>query len=126
MLTDGKEEHLARELQEETSPVIPVASGLPLRKVMALLDRVTLFIGNDSGLLHIAVALGRKTIGLFGPTSAWEWHPYEEARGHAAIQKDVECRGAWCGKQRCDDLACLKKITASEVIAKAREMLANA
>ena len=41
-----------------------------------LLQRARVVIANDSGPLHIAAALGRPTLGLFGPTSPDRFGPY--------------------------------------------------
>lgn len=54
-------------------------------KVSHAISKLKLFIGNDSGLRHIAAGFGVKTITLFGPENPVEWHPYEEKDGHIAI-----------------------------------------
>lgn len=41
----------------------------------AAIDRAALFVGNDSGLMHVAAAAGRPTLGLFGPTEWWLFGP---------------------------------------------------
>jgi heptosyltransferase-3 len=46
-----------------------------LPEAVALLQRAALFIGNDSGLMHLAAAAGAPTIGLFGPTDATTYWP---------------------------------------------------
>ncbi len=58
-----------------------VVGVLSLPEVAALLQRAALFIGNDSGLMHLAAAAGAPTIGLFGPTDAAIYAP----TGRAAI-----------------------------------------
>lgn len=50
---------------------------MPLRELFAWMSEVGLYVGNDGGILHAAVALGRPTLGLFGPTEADIWFPYE-------------------------------------------------
>lgn len=119
------EENLARRMQGTMLSRPVVVQGLSLRRVMGLLSGASLFLGNDSGLLHIAAALGLKTIALFGPTSAWEWHPYREQDGHAVIQKEVGCRGEWCGKERCDDPVCMEGIEPTEVLKKVEQLLCS-
>lgn len=47
-----------------------------LLTIAACIQKCTLFIGNDSGLMHIAAAVGTKTIGLFGPTDYKKYAPY--------------------------------------------------
>ncbi len=42
----------------------------------AAIDRASLFVGNDSGLMHVAAAAGRPTLGLFGPTEWWLYGPW--------------------------------------------------
>lgn len=42
----------------------------------AMIDDSTLFVGNDSGLMHVAAAAGRPTLGLFGPSEWWHKAPY--------------------------------------------------
>lgn len=44
-----------------------------LRQALAIISRCSLWIGNDGGLLHAAVALGPATVGIFGPTKAARW-----------------------------------------------------
>jgi heptosyltransferase-3 len=53
---------------------------LSLPEAACVLQRASLFIGNDSGLMHLAAAAGAPTIGLFGPTDAATYGP----AGHAA------------------------------------------
>lgn len=51
---------------------------LGVREVMALLTHADLYVGNDGGILHAAVALGVPTVGLLGPTEPDIWFPYED------------------------------------------------
>jgi ADP-heptose:LPS heptosyltransferase len=51
---------------------------LPLRALGALLADAGLFVGNDSGVSHLAAAWGAPTVALFGPTDARVWAPDAE------------------------------------------------
>ncbi|HIE10714.1 MAG TPA: hypothetical protein EYP62_03815 [Kiritimatiellae bacterium] len=53
----------------------PVVDGLPLTDTAALLGASRAFIGNDSGITHVAAALGLPTIAIFGPSDASLWGP---------------------------------------------------
>jgi heptosyltransferase-3 len=52
-----------------------LVGALSLPQVAAVLQRAALFIGNDSGLMHLAAAAGAPTVGLFGPTDATTYRP---------------------------------------------------
>lgn len=60
---------------------IDLCGRLTLSEAAACLARASLFVGNDSALMHIAAAAGTPTVGLFGPTPAEEYAP----AGRAAI-----------------------------------------
>jgi ADP-heptose:LPS heptosyltransferase len=49
---------------------------LDLLQAQALLERAALFVGNDSGLMHMAAAAGTPTLGLFGPTDESIYGPF--------------------------------------------------
>jgi ADP-heptose:LPS heptosyltransferase len=71
--------------EAEAAMVAPVLAALPgavdmvgkltLPEAAALLSRASLYIGNDSGLMHLAAAAAAPTLGLFGPTNAEEYAP---------------------------------------------------
>jgi ADP-heptose:LPS heptosyltransferase len=54
---------------------IDLVGRLSLPEAAACLARCTLFVGNDSGLMHLAAAAGAPTLGLFGPTPALQYAP---------------------------------------------------
>jgi len=54
---------------------LPVAWNLPLPQLAAVLERCALFAGHDSGITHLAAAVGIPTLALFGPTSPNIWSP---------------------------------------------------
>lgn len=73
-----------------------VFSGLPLRQLAAILSHCAVCVTNDAGLMHIAVAVGTSTIGIFGPGEEHIWFPYvqpyyENSGAHVALRKDVSC-----------------------------------
>lgn len=64
--------------------------GIDLLTAAAVLRRAAMFIGNDTGLMHIAAASGTPTLGLFGPSPIDQYAPWGErtatARSEAAWQ----------------------------------------
>ncbi len=56
-------------------PAIAIAENLALPKLAAVLERSALFIGHDSGISHIAAAVGTRCLLLFGPSDPAVWAP---------------------------------------------------
>ncbi len=50
-------------------------TGTDLRNAILALAAAERRVSNDSGLMHVAAAIGTPTIGIFGPTSPWHWAP---------------------------------------------------
>lgn len=70
-----QERALAAPLLAALPEATDLVGALTLTEATALCARAALFIGNDSGLMHIAAASGAPTLGLFGPTPASEYAP---------------------------------------------------
>ncbi|EAP89069.1 ADP-heptose--LPS-heptosyl transferase II, putative [Oceanicaulis alexandrii HTCC2633] len=62
----------------EARTVIDLTGQLDLVEAAACLKRAALFVGNDSGLMHMAAAAGTPTLGLFGPTDERLYAPWGE------------------------------------------------
>ncbi len=69
------ERAMAAPLLASLPNAIDLVGRLSLPEVAACLARCELFVGNDSGLMHLAAAAGVPTLGLFGPTPAQEYAP---------------------------------------------------
>src|ERR1700722_4149930 len=70
-----EEKALAAPLLAALPDAIDLVGQLRLPEAAACLARCAMFIGNDSGLMHLAASAGTPTLGLFGPTSAAEYAP---------------------------------------------------
>ncbi len=96
---------------------------LALRELAALLKQFSLYISNDCGPMHLAVAVKTKTLGIFGPGEPDIWFPYLAEDGRRYIHKKMHC---WpCHRDFCERLDCMKAITADEVFQTAQEMLSE-
>jgi len=69
------ERSLAAPVLAALPEAIDCVGNLSLPEAAAVLERAALFIGNDSGLMHLSAAAGAPTVGLFGPTDATEYAP---------------------------------------------------
>ena len=110
-----------------------VSSGIPGAKLYAGMDflrlaffmrKLALFVGNDSGLRHIAAALGVRTVTLFGAENPVEWHPYREEDGHIALSHLDEYKGEDTNSKQFRERGneAINKITADEVFAAVKKI----
>lgn len=98
------------------------AGALSVRQSAALLARCRLFVGNDTGTMHLAAAGGLPCVALFSARDeAGKWDPV--GGPHHLIRKAVPCAG--CMLVRCDerDRLCLRLIEVDEVVAAAEDLL---
>ncbi len=104
---------------------------LPLRQLAAILSSVSVFVANDSGPMHIAVAVGTKTVGIFGPGEENIWFPYtpphyDASAGHIALRKDVPCHPChldYCNREGEGYMECMKLLGVKEVFEEIRKRL---
>jgi lipopolysaccharide heptosyltransferase II len=88
-----------------------------LKELIAVISRCQVFLTNDSGPLHIAVATRVRTVAIFGPTTReLGFFPY--GAGHTVIEKDLPCRPCSLhGAAQCplEHFQCMKLVTPEEV-----------
>jgi len=72
VLTGEADAGVARELAR-LAPAVPHVNGLALVEVAALLSACAAYVGNDSGITHLAASLGIPVVALFGPTDPALW-----------------------------------------------------
>lgn len=108
-----------------TSKPIIAAGKINLKQFAELCHRCLLFIGVDTGPLHIAAAMKTKVIGLYGPNTPLKWGPY--GKGHITIYKNLDCSP--CTKQylgqvsKCQEPKCMEEIGVEEVMQVVEKML---
>lgn len=89
------DEEAAAPLRDRPGAV--VADHLPVRVLGAVLASAGVFVGNDSGISHLAAAWGAPTVALFGPTDARTWAP-EGARVRTVQSKSGDMAGIAVGE----------------------------
>ncbi len=76
-----------------------------VRQLAAILSEVRVYVGNDSGPKHLAVAVDTPTVTIFGPEDPREWHPYDLLQHPVFFLEGLSCRmednGRWCGIEEC-------------------------
>ncbi len=98
--------------------------------LVALLSRVRLFVGNESGVMHLAVAADAPIVAVFGPTNDRAWGPYPlSSPAHAVVREALACapcvhRGHALGTPAgCEARTCLDLIEPGAVVAAAERVL---
>jgi lipopolysaccharide heptosyltransferase II len=104
--------------------VVNLCGELILEESAAVLKEASLLITTDSGIMHIASALGTRILALFGPSNPMKWAPRSE--DSIVITKQLMCSP--CSKfgntPRCKyNNACMQQITVNEVYEKAIRLL---
>jgi len=101
------------------------APGWPLEDLRALMDRAALFVGGDSGPMHIAAASDVPIVAIFGPTLPAHWAPWRPSYLPLAIVEPgpLACRP--CDQRVCSpgDFRCLRGLTADQVVTAANHLL---
>ena len=99
-----------------------LADRLPLPGLAAIIKRCNLFVGNDSGITHLAAAVGTRTIAIFGSTDSNIWGPRGE-------QVRILCKKFHCNpclpdtRRNCFSPVCLDTVTVDDVIREVRSIL---
>ena len=108
---DGARAELIRE--KDPRFIFSLAGKINLIELRELIARAALFVGPDSGPMHIAAATRTPIVALFGPTLPANFAPWRAKA--TLIEKDLDCRP--CKQRRCitEDIRCLRTITPEEV-----------
>ena len=90
-----------------------------------MISRATICVTNDSGPMHLAVALGRPVVSIFGPTDPVWAGPYR--RDGAVLRADLPCSPCYLRQlSRCpNNHDCMKNVSAAAVIERAESMLSE-
>ena len=100
-----------------------------LPQLADVISSADLFIGADSGVMHIAAATGTPVISIFGPSNADAWRPWATGAQSAALRSGVACSpcsyvghniGARAG---CVARTCMKLVTVEQVLDAAQRIL---
>lgn len=88
-------------------PILNLAGQTTLQQAAAVIDMADIVVGLDSGLLHIALALGKQSIGIFGPT---RWRYLTTFQNFTPIVADLPCIPCCKKKPKCYDFKCMSAV----------------
>ncbi len=109
-LERGYCEGIARGIGDNT---LVTAGEVPLKFMPSLLRRMRTLLTGDTGIMHLAVAVGTPVIALFAVADARLSGPYYDSDKHAIIQKERTCDP--CSSKKCGYQKCMEQITVKEV-----------
>jgi len=124
LIGSQRERAVCEEVAALAPGVIDLAGMTALSELAALIRRSTISITNDSGPMHLAVALDRPVVSIFGPTDPVWIGPYR--RADAVLHADLECSPCYLRKiKHCHHgHACMRSVSAPAVIERAERILA--
>ncbi len=97
--------------------IVDLVGKTSLKDLIEVLNGSKAVVSCDTGPMHLAVALGKEVIALFGPANPRRTGPF---RGRV-IQKYLDCSP--CNLKRCKDRACMDAISAGDVMERIEEIL---
>ena len=113
---------VAQQIRQMTksSPLL-MAGRTTIKQFAAIVKKSALFIGSDSGAMHIASAVGTPVVALYGPSNPREWGP----RGGSVevLYKGLDCRSCFHPTCTKGEENCMRLITVHEVFAAAQRLL---
>ncbi|HEX9988850.1 MAG TPA: glycosyltransferase family 9 protein [Chloroflexia bacterium] len=102
-----------------------LAGRTTIHETAALIEQCDLFLGNDSGPMHVAAAVGTPVVAIFGPSNAQAWGPYTppgEASKHTIVARDLPCMPCFYRvhslglREGCGTRPCLTGLSARRVL----------
>jgi heptosyltransferase II len=119
------EKALAQEIVAAGGPRVRDLTGSDLRNGILAMAAAGVAISNDSGLMHIAAAIGTPTMGIFGPTSPYHWAPLNGLAATVQTKTAVPCQP--CHRPVCtmNEHRCMRDIPASDVVETAERVLSQ-
>ncbi len=100
------EGHILEKLQQLSSVPVITFNDLTLPEITALASKAKMFVGNDSGIAHIAAAVNTPTVVVFGSSNRNHWRPWTDAPNEIVYEPFTcqPCAGYECkvfGEPRC-------------------------
>lgn len=122
-ITTADQISIIDELNENTLTPVAAFTDFSLPELTALLARARVFIGNDSGIAHMAAAVKTPAVVVFGSSNTAHWRPWAQAPAEVVVE-EMECQpchGYFC--EKFPEPECIKRVPVDRVIAAAERVL---
>ncbi len=116
-IASPKETPIVDELKRNTPAPLLAMTDLSLPEITALIARARLFVGNDSGIAHMAAAVKAPSVVIFGSSNIAHWRPWANAAAEI-VYEEMECQpchGYFCEKFQQPE--CIKRVPVERVMA---------
>jgi lipopolysaccharide heptosyltransferase I len=125
LIGSDRERAICDEVARLAPGAVNLAGETTLSELAALIRRASVCVTNDSGPMHLAVALGRPVVSIFGPTDPVWAGPYRQ--NGAVLRADLPCSPCYLRQlSRCNfGHACMKDVSATAVIERVDSILAK-
>jgi ADP-heptose:LPS heptosyltransferase len=115
------EESVASEVARQTNESV-ILLGLTIPALAELIRGAQLYVGNDSGPMHLAAAVGTPTVAIWGSSDSRRWRPWGVE--HRVVQNPFECNP--CPGYRClvaSSPLCIESVTVEQVTKAVNELM---
>ncbi len=118
------ETEMAREIVRRAGDHARDLTSNDLRNAILAFKCASVAVSNDSGLMHVAAAIGTPTVAIFGPTSPYHWQPLNPLAAVVETKTDVPCRPCHEPVCRLGHHRCMIEISPNQVLAEVQRALA--
>jgi predicted lipopolysaccharide heptosyltransferase III len=119
------EKPVLQSLKKSSSARVVGFDNLSLPEITALAARAKLFIGNDSGIAHMAAAVGAPCVVVFGSSNIAHWRPWT-TKANEVVREEMPCQpchGYFCAEF--DQPECILRVPVDRVVAAIDRVLAE-
>ncbi len=123
VITTEKEVSVVEEIKRNAAAPIVATTDLSLPEITALLSRARLFVGNDSGIAHMAAAVETPAVVIFGSSNRAHWSPWSQ-NASEVVYEELECQpchGYFC--EKFEEPECIKRVPVERVTAAIERVL---
>jgi lipopolysaccharide heptosyltransferase III len=122
-IATAEQKSIVDELNQNASAPVTAFTDFSLPELTALLARARLFVGNDSGIAHMAAAVKTPAVVVFGSSNTAHWRPWSQTAAEVVLE-EMECQpchGYFC--EKFPEPECIKRVPVERVIAAAERVL---
>ena len=120
-----EDQELCQKLKEEHPFLLDLSGKTTLEQLSLLIGQANLVIGNESGPLHLTVAIGTPSIAIYGPVDPQVYGPYSKYKKHETLFHEIPCHPCYQNFRMppCENQICLKELLPKTVFERASLLL---